>query len=202
MKRHEMLSYFRRQLYSSAFALAAVLGGIFLPSAATAAVVYTPVNVSISGSGLLKIDLNHDGITDVTIVSSGRSILCAGTGPGSAGSVYAVPTQGNGEVAKSNYVLALKSGIEISSTQPFYSAEGLMLQYSSCIWPPHTNIGAWYEASNLYLGLRFQIKGQTHYGWARLSISPGKFGPVTTLTGFAYETIAGQELTTGQTSGP
>lgn len=202
MKQLAMPESSRQCLRSRALAIAAGMASIIFASIARAEVVYTPVNVTISGNGLLKIDLNHDGITDVTIVSSGKSIFCAGTGPGSYGSVYAVPAAGNGMVANGNYVLALTSGTRISSSNSFYYAEGLMMQYSSCLWPPHINYGAWLDVSNRYLGLRFQINGHTHYGWARLSVTAGRFGPVVTLTGYAYETIAGQAITTGQTSGP
>ena len=48
-----------------------------------------------------------------------------------------------------------------------------------------------------YLGLEFQINGQTHYGWAELS-TYGRTG-VNFLYGFAYETIAGKGIQTGQT---
>lgn len=77
-----------------------------------------------------------------------------------------------------------------------------MLQYSTCLWPPHVNSGAWQNVTNHYLGIKFQSSGRTHYGWARLSVTMGKFGPVVTLTGYAYETLAGQGITAGQTSGP
>jgi hypothetical protein len=59
-----------------------------------------------------------------------------------------------------------------------------------------------------YLGLQFVIKGRTHYGWARLSVSlvhpkpkePAKIHA--TLTGYAYETIPGKPIITGKTKGP
>jgi hypothetical protein len=166
-----------------------------------AEVVYTPVNISVSGTGILKIDLNHDGVTDVSIVFTGKSITCAGARPGSYGTVYALPAaSGNGTVvANSNFVLALSSGTRISSSNSFYSGEGLMLKYSSCLLPPHANYGAWQNVSNHYLGIRFLINGHTHYGWARMSVF---FGPIIKLTGFAYESVAGTGISAGQTTGP
>jgi hypothetical protein len=52
-----------------------------------------------------------------------------------------------------------------------------------------------------YMGLAFKINGQIHYGWGYLSIyaAPGIFD--TPLKGFAYETVAGRAIITGQTSG-
>jgi hypothetical protein len=177
--------------------LATVLGfsrGVY------AEIVYTAANTTVEGTGILKIDLNHDGATDVSIVFSGKSILCAGTGPGAYGTVYALPASGNGTVANSNYVLALSSGAKISSSSSFYSAEGLMLQGNTCLYPPHTNLGAWQSVTNHYLGIRFQINGRAHYGWARLSVSLGRSGPIITLTGYAYESVAGASIIAGQTT--
>jgi hypothetical protein len=61
------------------------------------------------------------------------------------------------------------------------------------------------DVVNHYLGLNFQVNGQTHYGWARLSVllhcGRGGCSYVVTLTGYAYETIAGNPILAGQTSG-
>jgi len=55
--------------------------------------------------------------------------------------------------------------------------------------------------------LEFQIEGKTHYGWAYVEVAatgPSGVKPGTlhtTLIGFAYETIPGQAIKTGETSG-
>ena len=194
MTQHDNGNSFNRQLLY-AIAVITVLGGIFVRSA-SAEVVYTSTYVTLSGNGMLPI-----GKLGITIVASGGSTICAGTGYGSYGSVYAVPASGDGMVASSNYVLALTGGVLIGRSSSFYYAEGLMAQYSTCLWPPHVNLGAWLDVTNRYLGFKFQLNGQSHYGWARLSVTAGKFGPVVTLTGYAYETIAGHAIYAGQTSG-
>ena len=66
--------------------------------------------------------------------------------------------------------------------------------------------GPWLDVVNHYLGVNFQVNGQTHYGWARLSVllHCGRGGGCTfvvTLTGYAYETIPGKSINAGQTSG-
>ncbi len=50
--------------------------------------------------------------------------------------------------------------------------------------------------------MKFQIKGKTHYGWARLSVSLNfdKFDAF--LTGYAYETVANKPIIAGKTKGP
>src|ERR1700683_4495618 len=60
-------------------------------------------------------------------------------------------------------------------------------------------VGSWVNVKNRYLGLRFKIKGKTHFGWARLSVQVQNHTVVGTLTGYAYETIPGKAIKAGQT---
>jgi hypothetical protein len=60
--------------------------------------------------------------------------------------------------------------------------------------------GKWQNATDRYLGLKFQINGKTHYGWARLSVQGHHC--VGLLTGYAYETVPGKAIIAGKTSGP
>jgi hypothetical protein len=66
---------------------------------------------------------------------------------------------------------------------------------SNCVDP-------WKDVSNRYLGLKFMIKGKTHYGWARLTVTRSNITVTATLTGYAYETIANKPIITGKTKGP
>ena len=70
------------------------------------------------------------------------------------------------------------------------------VQQGSTCTRPHS-YGDWVATTNRYLGLEFQINGETHYGWAELSTN-GETG-VDTLYGFAYETIPFKGILTGQT---
>lgn len=179
------------------------IGIVFLTLPAMAAIVYTPVNVTISGSGIIKIDVNHDGQVDMSIVAAARRCGVPGSHlPIDIGSVYDVPPSGAGAQANVSYIVALSAGAAINATKTFYSPEGLMLSYDVCpVGPPPYVYGAWQDVTNHYLGIKFHINGQVHYGWARLNVTIGNFGPVVTLTGYAYETIAGHGITAGQTSG-
>jgi len=52
-----------------------------------------------------------------------------------------------------------------------------------------------------YLGLRFLVDGQPHYGWARVNARAGNYASVSgTLGPIAYDTVAGQAILTGQTT--
>ena len=178
---------------------------VALASPAEAKVVHTRVNVTISGNGSIALDLNHDGITDFTIVAVGRALICAGTGKGEFGYVTVSPAQeGAGMVSAwpgSSWAAVLGKGVEIDSSQSFYDTQAIMTEFTTCLWPPHgPPEGDWEEVTNRFLGLVFSIDGATHYGWARVSVHPATDGTVITLTDFAYETIPDQAIKTGQTS--
>jgi hypothetical protein len=63
-----------------------------------------------------------------------------------------------------------------------------------CCW------GDWDNVTNRYLGLKFIIRGKLHYGWTRLNVQENLFFTAT-LTGYAYENIAGKSIKAGQTKG-
>jgi len=48
-----------------------------------------------------------------------------------------------------------------------------------------------------YLGLTFQIDGETHYGWVLVSVSNRVEGA--RLLGYAYETTTNMPINAGQT---
>jgi hypothetical protein len=94
--------------------------------------------------------------------------------------------------------LALAKGAKIGAhSQHFHSAKGLMARIVSAHNGSQFHTGEWAYATNRNLGLKFSIQGETHYGWARLSVYVVKGRPYvrSTLTGYAYETIAGRGFT-------
>lgn len=63
--------------------------------------------------------------------------------------------------------------------------------------------GQWMYTKNRYIGLTFQINGETHYGWARVAVNVDRnVGMNATLTGYAYETIPNKPIIAGKTKGP
>ena len=60
--------------------------------------------------------------------------------------------------------------------------------------------GPWVHANERYLGLKFVINGEFHFGWARLDVNCDYPHPINArLTGYAYETIPNQPIVTGDT---
>jgi hypothetical protein len=177
------------------YALAAGAAGVSLiasASPAEAKIVYTPIHKIIGPNHTYGFDLDNDGRadfaiknlrncdTDNTCTSFVSAIRYAANAvEGTAGTQFSPPG-----------AYALKAGARISGKRPFL---GVRMAGAG-----QTTNGNWYNVRNRYLGLSFQIKGRTHYGWARLTVKLRR-GFVVTLTGFAYETIPGKGIIAGQT---
>jgi hypothetical protein len=184
----------RLNMYALA-ASAAGLGGLALTQAAEARIVYTPVRHVVGRNGHYNIDLNHDKVTDVTLVNTYgcNQDYCVDA-------LSAVPAAGNGIEGVRGflsipYASALTRGAVIGPKQSFVGQ--LMASSQS----GQGTLGKWLNVDNRYLGLKFQIHGKTHFGWARLSVHvPGGAVVKATLTGYAYETVANKPIIAGRTN--
>jgi len=186
----------------NAYVLTASAAGVSLlalADPAQARIVYTPGDVTFGGGydrGSYQLDLNHDGITDFTfgfgpITSNGfRSGSVLGVGPAASNAV-------EGGAGAASWASCLQSGALIGPKQSFVSGGGLMAYTKS----GRSDRGYWPYRSPGYLGLRFNIHGQTHYGWARLSVLQGNRNFKTALEGYAYETIPNKPIIAGKKRG-
>jgi hypothetical protein len=174
---------------------AAGVGMVALAQPAEARIIYTKANVVIGINKHYNLDLNHDGIKDFTIQNSySRRRSCT-----YRNGFFEVPRTGNDVEGKTPWAKELFLGSLIGHSQSFF--EGT--RGNLCGWASFRRFGQchrlvlepWCNGATRYLGVAFQIHGRTHYGWARLSVSRSK----TTLTGYAYETIAGKLIKAGQT---
>jgi len=185
----------------NAYALAASavgVGTLALCQASEAKIVYTPANTPVDGK--LHIDLNHDGIWDFFI----HSTNWCGSGTCAASLAANGSSNGNGIVYKLNnrpFASALKKGAVIGAKQNFNQG-AFMLTYVGTAFSRRHYGGYWANVTNRYLGLKFQIKGKTHYGWARFTAKESRMWISAVLTGYAYETIPGKRIVAGTTKGP
>ena len=187
------------------YTLASCAAGVSLLALASPAegeIVYTPAHVVIGNNGTYSLDLNNDGITDFTIR---QTLTYTSSGRGNVLTVEKVPA-GNGLVGTVlgiNYASALTRGSAISSHKNFIgSAGGEMAGYRTLAHAGGWLFGRWVDQTHRYLGLKFVIDGQTHYGWARLNVRVHGFSIQAILNGYAYETVPGKMIRTGRTSGP
>jgi hypothetical protein len=182
------------------YALAAGTAGVSLLALAQpseAKIVYTATHRVIVAGKSYDLDLNHDGKTDFTLVNYFK-----GTTSGVRATFYAEPAagdavQGHLHIGR-NSAFALNRGAHIGSKQSFPVGHA-SLAYSTFFLTASHRGGSWLNVTNRFLGLQFKIHGETHYGWARLSIKVDKFQISGTLTGYAYETIPNKPIKAGQT---
>jgi hypothetical protein len=179
---------------------AAGVGMLALAVPAHAKVVYTPDNKQLPANGDLSVDLNHDGIADFifsNFYSSTSSVLGLSISPvNPSNEIFSA-----GSVDHSVFAAALPAGVKIGPNGKFQKrlGEGIAVGNNlndSCRGP-------WVRARERYLGLKFIINGETHFGWARLNVNCVFPQPVhATLTGYAYETVANKPIVSGDTNGP
>ncbi len=208
-----------RQLNAYAqMASAAGVSVLALAGTSEAKVVYTPTDQVTHVGSPLYIDLNHDGVDDFLLRtdfyrgSSGTEIGLFPSGDQNADNVVAGRRFSSGGGYFFSAASALPAGAQIgpeanfSVRVPFMAAELFKKNGGS----QGSDLGPWAGRGNgirdRYLGLKFVVDGEVHYGWARLSVAIGhlrQFGDVSgTLTGYAYETVPDKPIVAGQITGP
>jgi hypothetical protein len=197
---------------------AAGVGMLALAQPAEARVVYSPAFQEISerpGPYVLYLDLNHDGINDfqVNFFGAGTSGFSAlylnvyGANPSAANAMW----KGTKGTCFISCASALPAGVRVGGTNPsdFSPNAGGMARITVSYrgrWvygyqDPWAGKGK--GVTDRYLGLRFSVGGQTHYGWARFNVSVKNVRDfqniIATLTGYAYETVPNKSIRTGDT---
>src|SRR5271165_638605 len=199
-----------RKLYAYGVAASAAGASILaVAQPSQAEIVFTPTHKMIPIRGSVALDLNGDGITDFTFRNTLSSCGLHAAPPECSGfTAQAVEVYGNSALngawaAGTRGASALPPGKKVGSTVKFTNF-GVMESCGTFAGFSAGSYGPWLNVQNRYLGLAFTIAGQTHYGWARLTVTvkKGTCRPATAvLTGYAYETVANTAITTGKRSG-
>jgi hypothetical protein len=176
-------------------ASAAGVGMLALATPAGAKIVYTPTHRILDKNDIYELDLNHDGTIDFTLVNT----YACGTDMCLDSLTVSPSRRENGAAGTATFLnfpcaYALRAGAVIGPKLPF---AGTIMAVGSTV--PGSQ---WHDVSNRYLGLKFEINGKTHYGWARLSVHlvPPLYIVAATVTGYAYETIPGKPIIAGRTN--
>ena len=197
-------------------AAAAGVSVLALAGASEAEVVYTKT-YQVTHTGFpLYIDVNNDGIKDFML----RTLYYAGTAGLSVGldasGCSANLVAGRRLRSSGGYFFsaasALHAGASIGPKGNFsvrypFMAEELFAKGGGS---QYSDVGPWVRKSkgvrNRYLGLKFVVGGEVHYGWARISVTLGHQRQlddvVGTLTGYAYETVPDKPIIAGRITGP
>ena len=198
----------KRLISYAAMATAAGVGALAGPPAAEAKVVYTDTWIAIGPTGgPYKIDLNNDGVPDFSIVVAARSYSSSNDFV-QKGTLTASPLGSNAVCGTKGNASAFQPGIKVGSSAKFGVGKLLMGKefdfFEDCGGSYVTDYGStgnWKQATRLFLGFKFTIQGQVHYGWARFNVSATFKGMYAALIGYAYESDPNVPIVTGQTSG-
>jgi hypothetical protein len=184
---------------------AAGIAVLALVPAAAARIIYTPAHESLVG---LTLDLNHDGKGDIQFNQNVDATTSVGMESIWVGPPSSSVQRLNKAVAtpKNLHAVALRAGSRIGPNRQF-ETHGVI--YGDVVYrnPPHTVwFGQWGNGGkglkNRYLGIKFTINGQFHYGWARISVTVSGNQSTSLLTGYAYETVPNKPIIAGKTKGP
>jgi hypothetical protein len=187
-------------------ATAAGVGMLALAQPAQGKIIYTSTHKTIRVHQRYNLDLNHDGVSDFTIQL--KTTHTRGT---SFFSTLELLPRKNNAVA-GGYLstgcgarpsaFALSRGVLVGSKQQFHGKPAVMA-FAGTIDGISAYCGPWLNVKNRYLGLKFIIRGKTHFGWARLSVISTNISITSaTLTGYAFETIPNKPIIAGKTYGP
>ncbi|SRR5579871_6273538 len=203
-----MPSVFNRHIaqYSLAAAAAGVsVLALLAPAAGEVVVTKKTIHIPLGTDGTpdyVRISMANNGVDNVTFsfyqsgtyrhlnarVANSGSAIRVGTGP--AFDVYFGALRRGAIIGPSNAPSSFNEGgiIEISDSAPAGSSKFFR--------------GSWAGSpKNRYLGVRFLINGQTHYGWIRLTVTtnpkPHTAIMSATITGYAYETVPNKAIAAG-----
>lgn len=145
----------------------------------------------------VKISIANNGVDNSYLwrfsISSAREVWVWGASPNdgviTAGSFY-------------GKALALPRETEIGPSAGLFSNYTDLVEATSAGNNSRFSRGYWGgNPKNLFLGIRFSLNGETHYGWIRLTVTSNlKLNKPTleaTITGYAYETVPNKPILAG-----
>jgi hypothetical protein len=194
---------------------AAASAGLLSAQSAQAEVIFTPSNTPMAiaqlnqGPTLTPLDLTGAGAPQFGFaMSSTKNFTYSGTTAGFKFFLKVVPAQGDAVVqgAQAPTASAVPAGVKIGPQQKFGNGD-LYLAINSFNNGQSRNSGTWRNVEFAYVGLKFLINGQVHYGWARVKFPfpggsdypQGDYYP--SIYGYAYESAPNTPIVAGQTSG-
>jgi hypothetical protein len=194
----------KKSLQTKLKAYSAVAGSLAAASAG-AQVIYTDVNPDFvcHDTDIYVLDLNNDVVPDFVFVTYDTTM-----GSYSIGVAMALPYgPGNAIVGSLYYGVypmpySLNTGDSIKANSATWHNDTVNggTQYLGVLYNPGNNVyGNWVGVNDKYVGLRINVAGQFHYGWARLSVSPTSDTII--IKDYAYQELPNVGITAGQIVG-
>ena len=164
---------------------------------------------TVGSNGSYEVDINNDGTPDFTISQNhSESTSTYSSYSNLFDSVRIDGSQSQNKILKSSsssYAQLMNTGdvVGLSTTYSSYNTQefinNVQLGYYAYSYGSSYTYGSW-EGEEGYLGVKFDINGNNHYGWIRLEVFSYYSG--FTVRDFAYETIPDYEIETGWNQKP
>lgn len=198
-KKREYVLSGRLDKQLKAYALAAGAASVSLLAAtppADAQIVYTPAHIVVPVNGSVLLDLNHDGLADFRLINRLTKYFSS-----FAMSVTAVQGHNGvmGYVADTVGIASRLMPLQSIGSRGLFGKMGLMGKGYSFFSTRF--LGPWTSRGKGFLGLKFEINGHIHYGWASIEYNSAGRVYQETVTGYAYNTEPGVGLLAGQRHG-
>ncbi|HMC00405.1 MAG TPA: T9SS type A sorting domain-containing protein, partial [Flavobacteriaceae bacterium] len=178
---------------------------------------YSALTIAVSGIANLNAQDGWSGIIDYTIDSSTSNRNYAIDAYGSDGNpefsfyvnasfawVLTSNTINTGSILGSSslgfaYPYALTSGQSINNAQITWFSNSISYQSLMYINSSSSCVANWCGVSSQFLGLRFHVGSDLHYGWARISASPnGGVANTLTIHEYYFNPTANEGVEAGQ----
>lgn len=204
--KHETKPDFQQRLKQYAVAALGLAGVSALASAQTTTarhILYTPASIPVDTNALrdteIPLDLNHDGIIDLSIIASHFRDSHSGGGFNAYGRIWLSMNSAIGSHA-------IPKGMIIDKAGTFKNGRQTLAYAFSWASPSggegNGATGPFANITNKYLGVRIVVRGKTHEGWVRLTLASEGYRISGTITGYAYDTVPNEVgLAAGQIGG-
>jgi hypothetical protein len=189
------------------YTLAASAAGVSLLACsppAEAKVIFTNTWIPITPTtATTNIDMTNDGVADF-VISNHRIEKCSFSFCSYA-TMKVLPQHSHNEVwGNGSYAAALRSGVTVGSKGQFKPGHEVMAKATfdqGTEGSAYGSAGPWKQTTNRYLGVKFIIDGEVHFGWVRIDVAEAVGGIYAAVSGYAYETLPNKSIVTGQKSG-
>jgi hypothetical protein len=189
------------------YALAAAAAGVSvlaLAQPAESEVVFTKRTIPLPGTVFVDLSMNNDGVSDFSFYLSSFAYHSANR------ALYLKPMAGGGAVGNGS-AWELAPGAKVGPSAHFDTSAFVRIERSHANFGytsrgrftyTKTIEGKWgNNPTDRYLGVRFLINGETHYGWIRLTVNTAPRGALTaTINSYAYESVPNKMIVVGATS--
>jgi hypothetical protein len=180
-----------------------------LAQPAQSEVVVTKKTIPINVFTPALLDFNNDGVADFKFSSYGMNYdhsvnnsfratplvsgAVVGAAGGTRGGLYASALMRGASVGPSAHFVGAKNQKVI--LERFYGFESA--SDTSKLYGKWGNVGP-----DRFVGLKFKIDGQTHFGWVRITLDIVRINGLkgATITAYAYETIPDKKIVVGSTT--